>query len=111
MRLPRMTTRLWMIVVAVVALSIAAEQMRRKSARYRERAERHAKIEEACRKSAALLPLMKPSDYEIMCGRMVQATRLSPWLAAYHAELRRKYEYAARYPWLPVEPDPPGPMQ
>ena len=34
-----------------------------------------------------------------------QATRR----AAYHASLKRKYERAARYPWLPVEPDPPPP--
>jgi hypothetical protein len=27
----------------------------------------------------------------------------------YHAALARKYERAARYPWLPVEPDPPQP--
>jgi hypothetical protein len=26
--------------------------------------------------------------------------------AAYDAALARKYELAARYPWLPVEPDP-----
>jgi hypothetical protein len=30
-------------------------------------------------------------------------------LARYHVELRRKYERAARYPWLPVAPDPPEP--
>lgn len=29
--------------------------------------------------------------------------------AEYHAGLRRKYERAARYPWLRVEPDPPAP--
>jgi hypothetical protein len=27
----------------------------------------------------------------------------------YHARQRQKYERAARYPWLPVEPDPPMP--
>ena len=26
-----------------------------------------------------------------------------------HAELAQKYERAARYPWLPVTPDPPEP--
>ena len=26
-----------------------------------------------------------------------------------NAELKRKYRRAARYPWLPVEPDPPEP--
>ena len=29
--------------------------------------------------------------------------------AAYHGQLKRKYEHAARYPWLPVDPDPPHP--
>jgi hypothetical protein len=29
--------------------------------------------------------------------------------AHHHASLARKYERAARYPWLPVEPDPPEP--
>lgn len=27
----------------------------------------------------------------------------------YYAALQAKYERAARYPWLPVEPDPPMP--
>jgi hypothetical protein len=30
-------------------------------------------------------------------------------LAGYCGSLSRKYERAARYPWLPVEPDPPEP--
>jgi hypothetical protein len=29
--------------------------------------------------------------------------------ADHHESLARKYEEAARYPWLPVEPDPPEP--
>jgi hypothetical protein len=28
---------------------------------------------------------------------------------AYHAALKAKYERAARYPWLPIAPDPPEP--
>jgi hypothetical protein len=28
---------------------------------------------------------------------------------AWHAAMRTKYEHAARYPWLPVAPDPPEP--
>jgi hypothetical protein len=30
-------------------------------------------------------------------------------LAAYHGELRQKYEYAASHPRVTVEPDPPPP--
>jgi hypothetical protein len=37
-------------------------------------------------------------DYERMTDR-----------ADHHASLARKYEHAAQYPWLPVEPDPPEP--
>lgn len=30
-------------------------------------------------------------------------------LAEYHALMENKYERAAHYPWLPIEPDPPRP--
>jgi hypothetical protein len=30
-------------------------------------------------------------------------------LSDWHEVMRRKFEYAARRPWLPVEPDPPEP--
>jgi hypothetical protein len=30
-------------------------------------------------------------------------------LVIYHMQMRRKYERAAWFPWLPVEPDPPEP--
>ena len=29
--------------------------------------------------------------------------------ANHHAAMAHKYEHAARYPWLPVKPDPPEP--
>jgi hypothetical protein len=32
----------------------------------------------------------------------------SRWIA-YHAEMARKYEHAAQYPWLTIKPDPPEP--
>ena len=32
-----------------------------------------------------------------------------PSMAKYHDEMRLKYERAARYPWLPVSPDPTEP--
>jgi len=34
----------------------------------------------------------------------------SDWpIIEYDAAMARKYRRAARYPWLPVEPDPPDP--
>jgi hypothetical protein len=35
--------------------------------------------------------------------------RLGPRLGRYHAEMRKKYEFAERFPWLPVMPDLPEP--
>ena len=32
-------------------------------------------------------------------------------LVRHIARLRQKYEYAADHPWLPVEPDPPEPIE
>jgi hypothetical protein len=32
-----------------------------------------------------------------------------PRLIVYYQSLASKYQHAARYPWLPVEPDPPEP--
>jgi len=41
-------------------------------------------------------------------GWLEEATRMERAIA-YHAAMQRKYEDAARRPWLPVEPDPPPP--
>jgi hypothetical protein len=30
-------------------------------------------------------------------------------VAAYRTAMRKKYQHASRYPWLPVAPDPPEP--
>ncbi len=32
-----------------------------------------------------------------------------PGKIAYHAAMADKYQHAARYPWLPIEPDAPEP--
>lgn len=45
--------------------------------------------------------------------RSVQSTRQAAEQMARHADhyrrLKQKYEAAARYPWRPIEPDPPPP--
>jgi hypothetical protein len=46
-------------------------------------------------------------------GPLIEANRQElarlPRGHAYHAAMRQKYEYAARYPWQAVDPDPPLP--
>jgi hypothetical protein len=89
MRLPRMTTRRWMIAVATVGLAMGL------LAAFRQRAEGFARLSEAHLRAAA--DLHPPRKH----GRIPRAD--------WHALLGEKYRQAARYPWLPVEPDPPEP--
>ena len=94
MRLPRMTTRRWMVAVAVVGVLMAridyAVQLTQLAAYYRWRAAHLRPAEQgfgrpACRNEV---------------GDHAAAERLG--------RLADRYEYAAGYPWLLVEPDPPA---
>ena len=85
MRLPRMTTRRWIIAVAVTGLSLGTYRM-----------------------------LRRIEDFRMDCAVQMLIHDLGPDFknprkAAYHAAMLRKWERACNYPWLPVEPDPPGP--
>jgi hypothetical protein len=87
-----------MVTVAVAALVSYAATLIRLSVAYRERASAHV---------LALLGstpmLMGPSNW----------TRPSPRAPSAHElwsrQMGEKYLRAARYPWLPVAPDPPEP--
>ena len=102
-----------MIVVAVAAWLMAAwvglARLRRLSSDYRARAEHHAGVEETLRHIVASAGADAPVD--ISPGPGLRSRRFTARaVAAHEAALRRKYERAARYPWLPVEPDLPGPQ-
>lgn len=99
MRLPRMTIRRWMIAVGLVALTVTSVRLWERSLAYRRQADHHAW-------------LVASRDYVVIdMGGMYDSKvgRLSKRGIAYHAAMARKYRRAARYPWLPVEPDPPEP--
>ncbi len=87
MRIPRMTTRRWLAAMATVALSVAtwlcAERRRDYFTSLAEW--HHDQIHD---------PPMSPRQQ-----------RFSIW----HRDLSVKYRRAARYPWLPVAPDPTPP--
>jgi hypothetical protein len=137
MRLPRMTTRRWMAAVAIVAVAIGGEMMRRRSVSYRGQANRYALAEAKVRTwgknsdqrtAEHKKHLRKVQSFAESGGGAFRASWKSfidsatrsvtlaseeaerfHRLAAHYAALRMKYERAARYPWLPVEPDPPKP--
>jgi hypothetical protein len=110
--LPRMTTRWWMIVVAVVALVLAAELTRQRltniSSAYRRWALMHQHEADDASGNALL------SDAAYRRGqppdpKYAQWSVRSRRLAEFHSAMMRKYEWAARHPWLRVPPDPPMP--
>jgi hypothetical protein len=51
------------------------------------------------------------AEFQKLARRMNKiSTQDSDWLPIeWHESLARKYEYAARHPWLPVAPDSPEP--
>jgi hypothetical protein len=95
MRLPRMTTRRWMIAVAVFGLAMGgiayALRLERLRVYYHFRAVNLRMAEQSCR---------SPS-YRDEVQDLAAAERLR--------RLAEKYEYAARHPWLSIAPDPPAP--
>ena len=100
MRLPWMTTRRWMVVVAVVGLVMGAIVG---GVRLKQRKDR----------------LLSRMRYHVQCKRYwcsdeAVVSHMWDWdrtsqLFAYHAAMARKYQDAASCPLLPIEPDPPEP--
>jgi hypothetical protein len=92
-----MTTRRLMVVVAVVAMLMGeadiAQRLRRRRDEFASRAQWHGEI------VAAWNARWRPAPPGAATLRLM----------AYHGSLASKYWYAARYPWLPVEPDPSPP--
>ena len=116
MQLPclRLTIRSMMVVVAIAALALAGEATRRRMAElssvYRLRATE-------CEIKALLANLNAVrSDFEFRQGRppnLNYASRSIRFrrLAEFHLAMRRKYEQAARRPWLHIVLDPAPPPE
>ena len=133
MRLPRMTMRRWTVVVVVVGLVMGiagvGHRLKRRHDYLLSRAQYYAAMEETCRTiklsagdSETLLATFsvsvdKPAPTgEILAKEILDGIhRLSlsraklPETIAYHVAMATKYRRAARYPWLPIEPDPREP--
>jgi hypothetical protein len=95
----RFTVRTLVVIVAIIGLAMAVVTMVRRSSEFREIAEEQADSEQ-----------MSMAYADEGRGKNGDGQRVArgEQMAAYRA-LRIKYERAARYPWLPVEPDPPEP--
>jgi hypothetical protein len=96
----RISIRMLMVLVAIAGLAMAGAIMVRRSTEFRALAEEQA--------DAEMMSMSYADDARGEGGDSQRVAR-GEQMAAYHRELRAKYERAARYPWLPVEPDPPEP--
>jgi hypothetical protein len=108
-----MTTRRWMVAVGAIGLMIGGGFLLKQRRDYFvSLAQSHQKeVDSSTARGVALKTRFGRTsgmtteeimhlhrDYDRMMDR-----------ADHHASLARKYEHAALYPWLPVEPDPPEP--
>lgn len=125
MRLPRPRFRLrtLLVLVALVALGLGGELMRRRRVRYLQAAAEHAQGEadtlKAIAQSNSMVAELARSEEERkdyskeieLFGRAAAYGRL--W-ATYYAEMRRRFEDAAAHPWrgdpkaIPEPPPPPA---
>jgi hypothetical protein len=125
MRLPSMTTRRWMLVVTLTAFGLGIWVTARRRHAYQARADLARRKELKCKIEicvAALECLRRrdaaqgsgcigtiPEDVDLMTVKLPVAAEGHRRSFDYHRRMRQKYELAARYPWLPVEPDPATP--
>jgi hypothetical protein len=142
MRLPRMTTRRWMIAVAVVAVAMGGIVGARAVWQYfvaLSRIQHHAGMEHMWRWLTPTEPDQSQEIAQAMdlieeqrritgdAGLSEEMRRAHADMTAsvdeyrrimaafhrkmeYHAAMARKYRHVARFPGLPVEPDPPEPL-
>ena len=125
---PRFTMRRMMIVVAVIAVAMGVEVMRRRHDSFRRKADFHAVEEKASLESIEDLrrdeqwarerlasPTMSNNETTIPMDLRDQIKQRRRELVAmkarteWHARMGRKYAYAASHPWLAVAADPPAP--
>ncbi len=104
MKLPRFRLRTLLILVVLAGCGVwVVLSLRRRSEEFRRAADRHAE-------TAAML---RSANAGWVNGSKRGGTPSYPATAApdryetYHLTMARKYDCAARYPFLPVAPDPP----
>jgi hypothetical protein len=106
MRLARMTTRRWMVAVAVVGVALCVFHLWRLSREYQRRADLYAGHfiweGDGGVELEALQRMSRAQWDAYILGRYEEILR-------WRAQMEAKYRRAARYPWLSVEPDPPEP--
>jgi hypothetical protein len=113
MQIPRIhfTIRRAMLVVAVIALAFGILRYWQARQYYLQKAADHEGFRAFILMSPDSIRHWEDRWTEQRLGRPAQypwpaGPPFVPTMAKYHDDMRRKYERAARFPWLPVAPDP-----
>ena len=113
MRFPRMTMRRWIVAVVVIGTMIGGGVLviRQRRDYFLYLAQSHHKEEASsmARGTALKSRLSSTSEMSTEIGQLYRDYDRMMDRVNHHAALAHKYENAARYPWLSVEPDPPEP--
>jgi hypothetical protein len=129
MRLPRFTLRRLMVLVAVAGLVLGVERSRQRreallaaeskhateAAMYRQSSDLYAsnawkhRAQAAKFRQGVLASSPKAIALDQIAGLVEGEAHGYGVLADYHEAMREKYRQAARFPFWPVEPDPPSP--
>jgi hypothetical protein len=110
-----------MLAVSIVAAAFggyaAFTATRRRANRYRQLARFHARratmfedSEKSKDRAARDCEAYGGARMLRIAGEYREEIKICVKYAAFHAQLRRKYEHAAAQPWLPIESDPPEPL-
>lgn len=100
MRMPRFRIRMMMVLIAIAALLLTGLARRSMFQGIAEYHRVHAGVEASASEIVSI----------VMLEHADGAIEFDSWPRhRWHKDLQKKYERAARYPWLPVEPDPPEP--
>jgi hypothetical protein len=108
-----MTTRRWMVVVVVVGLVMGGIRLEQRRAYFLSQEWYFSAMEVACQKTkearVRALKYHSPLGKEQVRRELLEGIAREDQVIPYYAAMARKYRHAIRYPWLPVEPDPPAP--
>ena len=110
MRLPQMTIRQLMMMVAVIALVLLPVEMLRRFYVYVQKAqsyERRVRGASIRHKADDSFGIFGPDVFDANGEMVPEHERIFDMLRAYYDKLARKYRHAALHPWEAVEPDPP----
>jgi hypothetical protein len=101
MKLPRVrfTVRRMMVAVAIIGLIFGVAEMMRRRARFANEAETWALLADLFERGR-FISVHSPTDI---------VPKPPARFAAYYRMMAEKYRVAARFPFLPVPPDPPEP--